>query len=208
VGVLGCALITTLADVAEVHPFEFVTVKLCVPSVKSGITVLAPLPVLDTLPGLRISVHDPVGKPLNTTLPVDMLHVGCVIVPITGGGGMAFTVSVNEATAAEHGAPKGLLVVIVIITVLPASAAEGVYVNEKGDVPVDDELTEPEPFSVIVTFVAEPPKKLLFSVKDVIPQVLPLLLLSATVGGFIHPHNTEKTTPVAVHPSLFLAVIV
>jgi hypothetical protein len=41
-----------------------------------------------TFPGVLVSVHVPVaGKPLNTTLPVATLHVGCVIVPTIGAVG-------------------------------------------------------------------------------------------------------------------------
>jgi hypothetical protein len=118
-GVSGCELITTLAEATDVHPAELATVKVCVPSVRSETIVLVPLPVMVVPPGIRVRVHVPVGKSFKITLPVDRLHVGCVIVPIAGGRGMAFTVNVNEATAAAHGDPKGLFVVTVIITVLP-----------------------------------------------------------------------------------------
>jgi len=49
-----------------------------------------------------------------------------VIVPTTGAVGKAFTVKVYVATAAAQGAPNGLSVVTVIITVLPPSATAGV----------------------------------------------------------------------------------
>jgi len=50
--------------------------------------VLTPVPDIITFPGLRVSVHVPVaGNPLKTTLPVDIAHVGCVIVPTTGAEG-------------------------------------------------------------------------------------------------------------------------
>ena len=48
------------------------------------------------------------------------------MVPTTGGVGTASTVKVYEATAAVHGDPRGLLVVTLISTVLPASPAAGV----------------------------------------------------------------------------------
>jgi hypothetical protein len=44
----------------------------------------------------------------------------------TGAVGIVFTVSVYVAVAGEQGEPSGLSVVIVIVTVLPASAAAGV----------------------------------------------------------------------------------
>ena len=92
------------------------------PGDKPEIVVVAPVP--ETAPGLI--VHVPVGKPLSTTLPVGTKHVGCVINPITGAVGLLFTVNVYVATAAEHGEPNGLLVVTVIVTVFPASPANGV----------------------------------------------------------------------------------
>jgi hypothetical protein len=51
--------------------------------------VLVPVPEVVTLPGLRVNVHVPEdGKPLNITLPVASVHVGCVIAPITGAEGV------------------------------------------------------------------------------------------------------------------------
>jgi len=55
---------------------------------------------------------------------------------------------------------------------------------------VDAGLTVPVPFSVIVTPVALPPKVLPLTVTGVVPHVFPLMLLSASVGGFVHPHDT------------------
>ena len=80
--------------------------------------------------------------------------------------------------------------------------------NVKGDTSDVVGLNAPAPFSVIVMLVALPPKVLPFTVTGVMLQVLPLLLLSVTVGGFAHPHDTEKMTPVVVHPEEFLTVIV
>ena len=38
-----------------------------------------------TAPGVLVNVQVPVaGKPLNITLPVATVHVGCVMVPIVG----------------------------------------------------------------------------------------------------------------------------
>jgi hypothetical protein len=51
--------------------------------------VLVPVPVVDTPPGVRVKVHDPFeGNPLSTRLPVDTVHVGCVMVPTTGAVGI------------------------------------------------------------------------------------------------------------------------
>ena len=39
-------------------------------------------------------VHDPeAGSPLTSTLPVVIIHVGCVMIPMTGAEGLAFTVN-------------------------------------------------------------------------------------------------------------------
>ena len=42
-----------------------------------------------------------------------------------GAEGLSFTINVYVATAAAHGGPKGLLVVIVIVTIFPASLSAG-----------------------------------------------------------------------------------
>jgi len=52
--------------------------------------VLVPEPVIVAPPGDRIRVQFPVdGNPDNIALPVDIEHVGCVIIPITGALGTA-----------------------------------------------------------------------------------------------------------------------
>ena len=72
-GIIGTAFITTLADAGEVHPNEFVTVKLYVPAARPVIVVVVPLPVIP--PGFI--VHVPAaGKPFKTTLPVGTGQVG------------------------------------------------------------------------------------------------------------------------------------
>jgi hypothetical protein len=54
-----------------------VTVNVCVPDGR-GVTIAeVPVPEIVTPPGLLVRVHVPVnGNPLNTTLPVDISHVG------------------------------------------------------------------------------------------------------------------------------------
>jgi hypothetical protein len=89
--------------------------------------VLVPEPDEVTDPGVLVSVHVPVdGSPLRTTPPVATAQVGWVIVPTEGADGVALTVRVYVAIAAEQGAPSGLLVVTVMVTILPASPAAGV----------------------------------------------------------------------------------
>jgi len=47
--------------------------------------VLAPVPVIP--PGLIVQF--PAGNPFNTTLPVDNIQLGCVMVPTIGAEGVA-----------------------------------------------------------------------------------------------------------------------
>ena len=103
-----------------------------------------------------------------------------------------------------HGGPAGLSEVTVITTVLPISPATGVYVNENGEVDAEEGFTDPDPFSVIATFVAVPPKVFPETVTGAVPQMLPLVELSIIAGGLIHPHETLKMPPTVVHPSVFL----
>ena len=52
--------------------------------------LLVPVPVVVTPPGVLVNVQVPDdGNPLNTTLPVATLHVGCVMVTTVGGVGVA-----------------------------------------------------------------------------------------------------------------------
>lgn len=209
VGVGGCALITTLDEDAEVHPSALLTVNVYVPAARPETVVLVPVPLVVAPPGLRVNVHVPdEGNPPSTTLPVATVQVGCVLVPTVGADGMEFTVRVYVAEAAVHGDPKGLLVVTVMITVFPASPEAGVYVNENGEVFVDVGLTDPAPFSVMLTLVALPPNVFPLTVTAFVPQVLPEELLNETVGGVTQPQDTEKLLPVVVHPAAFFTVIV
>jgi len=85
-GVVGCAGITALVDAAEVHPTEFVTVKLYVPLTRLEMVLVVPVPVVP--PGLI--VHVPLeGNPFRSTDPVDRIQVGAVIVPTVGVVGVA-----------------------------------------------------------------------------------------------------------------------
>ena len=64
------------------------------------------LPVVVTLPGLRVNVHEPDGNPLNTTEPVVTLQVGCVTVPTVGAGivGTALITTLADATEVQPAA--------------------------------------------------------------------------------------------------------
>jgi hypothetical protein len=70
--------------------------------------------------------------------------------------------------------PRGISVVTVIVTCFPRSPFFGVYVNVNGDDEAEPGVTEPLPFSVIVTFVALPPKVLEVIVIGDVPQILAL----------------------------------
>ena len=51
---------------------------------------VVPVPVTDTLPGVRVRVHVPVaGSPLKAALPVESAQVGCVSAPTTGADGVS-----------------------------------------------------------------------------------------------------------------------
>ena len=52
--------------------------------------VLIPVPAVVTPPGVLVSVHVPVaGNSFNTTIPVAVAQVGCVIAPTDGAVGVA-----------------------------------------------------------------------------------------------------------------------
>ena len=90
----GNALITTLLDDAEIQPAAFLTVNVYVVPAAKPLTVAdVLLPVVVTLPGIPVTVHEPDGRPLSTTEPVVTAQVGCVIVPavgLDGAAGVAF----------------------------------------------------------------------------------------------------------------------
>jgi hypothetical protein len=74
--------------------------------------VVALVPVVTTLSGLRVNVHVPVeGKPLNTTLPVNKIQVGCVIVPTEGAVGAPVTVFMVILVVAEEIQPAAFITV-------------------------------------------------------------------------------------------------
>lgn len=86
----GCGLTTTFADEADVHPEALVTVKLYVPAGSAGMLAVAPVPVVVTIPGYRVSVQVPLaGIPVRLIVPVETAHVGWTISPAAGGVGIA-----------------------------------------------------------------------------------------------------------------------
>ena len=62
----------------------------------------AVLPVVVAPPGERVTVHEPDGKPLSTTEPVDELQFVCVIVPIVGADTTGGCVTVTGFAVAVH----------------------------------------------------------------------------------------------------------
>jgi hypothetical protein len=95
VGAPGIALIVTFAEAGEVQVLLLVTVKVYVVLTGSPVMVkLVPVPLYVVPPGVLVIVQLPVaGRPLNTTLPVGVVQVGCAIVPTTGAVGLALTVN-------------------------------------------------------------------------------------------------------------------
>jgi hypothetical protein len=87
-------LITIFADAGEIHPLEFVTVKLYVPGASALTVAVAALPVNE--PGLIVQL--PLGRPVNITLPAGTAHVGCVMVPTAGAAGTGL---IDIVTGAE-----------------------------------------------------------------------------------------------------------
>ena len=92
---LGGRLFTKKPEVGkDVQVLAFVTVKeKKVPGVKPLIVTLEVLPVVPKPAGVLVSVQFPLGKPVNCTLPVGTVHVGCEAVPKSGVVGKAFTVN-------------------------------------------------------------------------------------------------------------------
>lgn len=93
-----------------------------VPANSPDIVVLEVFPVIN--PGLMVQF--PAGKPLNTTLPVETKHVGCVIELIAGAEGVTgCTLIITLADAGEiH--PEELVTVNVLV---PAVIPEIVFVT-------------------------------------------------------------------------------
>ena len=61
--------------------------------------VLVPVPVIP--PGFIVQVPTD-GKPFNTTLPVETVHVGCVMVPTIGADGVVTTTVLETVIAFEQ----------------------------------------------------------------------------------------------------------
>ena len=77
----------------------------------------------------------------------------------------------------------------------------------KGDFIAEVGLTEPAPFSVIVTFVALPPKTLPLKIKGVTLQLLPEVPAKVTVGGLTHCASAFSEIPQKRHTKYKALVI-
>jgi uncharacterized protein YceK len=140
-GIAGCASIITLPDDGEMHPAELVTVKVYIPSDRFETVVLVPDPGVITPPGERIRFHVPVdGNPVNNTLPVDTVHVGCVKVPTTGDVGdddCAMITRSEDATEIHptplvtvyEYVPDGRPVIVILVPVPDVATPPGVRVK-------------------------------------------------------------------------------
>lgn len=106
-GVMGCELITTVADGSEIHPPAFVTVKLYDPETRPDTVALVVFPAI--APGYIVQF--PAGKPVNNTLPVDVPHVGCVIVLTVGAAGVPGSLLITAITDGGDVQPTELVTV-------------------------------------------------------------------------------------------------
>jgi hypothetical protein len=98
VGVVGCVLIITFPDAAEIHPDALVTVYENTPAVSPDMVLLDPVPVMP--PGFIVHMPD-AGRPFNTTLPVATVHVGCTVDPtvgVVGDGDWVLITTFDDAT--------------------------------------------------------------------------------------------------------------
>ena len=107
----GTALITTLEDAGEVQPATFFTVNVYVPLARPFIVADVVLPVVVVPPGERVIVHEPDGKPLNTTEPVVTVQVGCVITPTVGFAGATGAALITTLADADETHPAEFLTV-------------------------------------------------------------------------------------------------
>jgi hypothetical protein len=140
-GVGGCAGITTFAEGTDRHPFAVITVKLYVPEVSPVIVELVPVPDVETVPGYRINVQVPVaGKPDKTTLPVDNVQPGGVIVPTEGAGGVGGCALIRtfpdcgdihpvELVTVKEYVPAGMVVIVIVVPEPDTVTAPGFLVK-------------------------------------------------------------------------------
>lgn len=111
-GVRGWGSITAASDGGDMHPEALVTVNVYVPGLMPAIVLVVPVPLTETLPGVRVRVQVPVaGSPLSATLPVDTAQVGWVIVPMTGAEGVSGWALITTADDGADVQPTALVTV-------------------------------------------------------------------------------------------------
>ena len=116
VGVVGWVLITAFPEATEVQPKELVTVKVYILADSPLKMPVVPVPLIVVDPTDSVTVHVPVaGNPLKVTLPVAVEHVGWVITPTTGVGGVVGWLLIIALTEANDTQPKELVTVKVYV---------------------------------------------------------------------------------------------
>ena len=106
-GVIGCELIIAAADGNEIHPPALVTVKLYVSVTNPDTVASGVFPVI--APGFIVQF--PAGNPVNNTLPVEVLQVGCVIVLTTGAEGVPGSLFITVLTDGSEIQPTAFVTV-------------------------------------------------------------------------------------------------
>jgi hypothetical protein len=103
-----------LVDTADKHPVLSATTNVYVaPAGKFEKFALVPVFVIVCPPGELVTVHVPeAGKPLKATVPVETVHVGCVIAPTIGAVG-----EYNEIAAVPEGVEVQEVAVFVTVNV-------------------------------------------------------------------------------------------
>ncbi len=81
-------IVTAVAVGNDEHSSLLLTINVYVPAASPVNVVVVPVPLF-TDPPVAVTIHVPVaGSPVNTTLPVATVQVGCVIVPTEGAPGV------------------------------------------------------------------------------------------------------------------------
>jgi len=101
-GVTGWLFIVTLADDAEVHPWEFVTLKVYDPGGTPETEAVVPDPEVVTPPGVRVTVHVPEeGRSRRLTVPPGVVQSGWITELITGAWGRLLIIIVTVVVKAH-----------------------------------------------------------------------------------------------------------
>jgi hypothetical protein len=99
-------------DSTEVHPDEFLTVKVNTPPARFVIVAVVPLPGVVNESGKSVIIHAPgEGSPFNTTLPDGTASVGWVIVPTSGAAGVGGCAGMTTLADAPDKQPSAVVTV-------------------------------------------------------------------------------------------------